>query len=114
MNTTCRTAFRSILAAVALAAVVSIPSAAHAWWRGGWGIGFGFAPFYYPPPVYVAPPVYYPPPAAYPPAAYPQQGPAGPACYAGPYVCPLDKAAPQGSPCSCPTNNNGRAGGQVG
>jgi len=106
---------RGLVAAAALAACVVAPSAAHAWWR----VGFGFVPFYvpFPAPVYVAPPVYYygppPPPVAYEPApAAPAV--ATPACYAGAYVCPLERATPVGSPCSCPTNNNGRIGGRVG
>lgn len=100
---------RAVLAAAALAIVLAVPSAANAWWRGGWGIGIGIAPVVpvYPPPVY-----YYPPPAYYPPPVY-TPAPAGQACYAGPYVCPLDRPSPVGAPCSCPTNN-GRAGGQVG
>jgi hypothetical protein len=105
------------LAAFAVAATLAAPPAAHAWWRGGFGFGFvPFAPYpyatpyYYPPPVVYAPPVYAPPPPGY---ATPPDG-AGPACYAGPYVCPLDVAKPAGAPCSCPTNDNGRAGGRVG
>jgi hypothetical protein len=99
----------ALLAVVALGAVAS-PHAAQAWWRGGFGFGIvPFAPYpyaypyYYPPPVVYAPPVYAAPPAA-----------AAPACYAGPYVCPLAVATPVGAPCSCPTNDTGRAGGRVG
>jgi hypothetical protein len=96
-------------AALALAAVTA-PSAAHAWWRGG--IYFGLPPVvvapspYYYPPAYYAPPAVYAPPPVYAPAA-------GQACYAGPYVCPLEGPAAAGAPCSCPTNN-GRAGGRAG
>ena len=115
---------------LALATLALRPGPAEAWWRGGLFFGFpAVAPFYYaPPPVVYAPPpmVYAPPPAAYgPPAGYypppgqppaqPQQGEgmAGPACHAGAYVCPLDRPAAPGAPCSCPTNT-GRIGGQVG
>ena len=38
-------------------------------------------------------------------------GPAGQACYAGPYVCPLEAPSPVGAPCSCPTNNQTRSYG---
>ena len=92
-----------ILTVAAMFAAFAAPSQAQAWWRGGWGWG---------PPVvivpYVAPPVYY----AAPPVAY-YSRPSGQACYAGPYVCPLDQAGPVGSPCSCPTNGNTRSRGQV-
>ena len=96
-------------AALALAAVTA-PSAAHAWWR--CGVYFDFppvvigpaAPAYYYPPYY--PPPYYAPPPGYAPAA-------GQACYAGPYVCPLESPLAVGAPCSCPTND-GRAGGRAG
>ena len=100
-------AARVLAVVVVFAAAIAMPSAAHAWWRGGFG--FGFVPLYVPPPpVYVPPPVYYgPPPVVYAPP------PAGQACYAGPYVCPLETPSPLGAPCSCPTNT-GRAGGRVG
>jgi hypothetical protein len=116
-----------LLAAGLAFAVLVLPAAAHAWWRGG--VFFGFPPivpyYYVPPPVVYAPPaVVYPPPAYPPPPAYypppaaaqqPQEGAsAAPACRAGAYVCPLEKPAPIGSPCSCPTNSGGRAAGRVG
>ena len=111
MTSNCLGRRRVGLAALGLALAMAVPSAAHAWWRGG-GIGFGFgfmpfAPFYGPPAYYYPPPVYYPPSTYYTPPS------AGQACYAGAYVCPLDVPAPQGAPCSCPTNT-GRAGGRVG
>jgi hypothetical protein len=100
---------RFLLAAGLALAAVAAPSAAHAWWRGG--IYFGFPPvvvapypYYYPAPYY--PPVYYPPPPE-------SAQPAGQACYAGPYVCPLEGPVAAGAPCSCPTNN-GRAAGRAG
>ena len=89
-------------AAVA-AALIAIPNDAQAWWRGGYGVGFGFyAPRVYigPPVVYVPPPVYYAPPPVY----------AARSCYAGPYICPLEHASPVNATCTCPTNN-GRAYG---
>ena len=90
-----------VLVLAALFAAFADP--AQAWYRHGWGWG---------PPVvivpYVAPPVYY---AAPPPVYYSR--PLGQACYAGPYVCPLEQAGPVGSQCSCPTNQNSRSWGQV-
>ena len=108
------------LAVVAMAGlgVTVAPSPAHAWWRGG-GIVIGVNPFplFFPPPVYYPPPGYYPPPpAAYyapPPPGYAQQSAApGQTCYAGPYVCPLERVAPAGVNCSCP-GNYGRVPGVV-
>ena len=97
---------RLLPAAIAIVTLAALPSPAHAWrhWGWGWGPGIIIAP-----PVFIAPPpVYYaPPPSYYAPRA------AGEACYAGPYVCPLERPGPQGAPCSCPTNN-GRAGGRIG
>lgn len=99
------------LATLALLAVGAAPPAAHAWWRGG--VTFGVAPYapyvppyryYYPPPVVYAPPAYY----------YPAPPPAGRACFAGPYTCPLAVASPINAPCSCPSNDGGRAAGRVG
>ncbi|MDJ0388676.1 hypothetical protein QMO56_11185 [Roseomonas sp. E05] len=92
--------------------------------RGGvWiGIGPGYTypppygwspPPYYPPPYYGPPPTYYAVPVVpyYPPPAY---GTAGQACYAGPYMCQLDRPEPVGAPCSCPAKGGGRAWGRVG
>jgi hypothetical protein len=92
---------------------------AQARWYGGWGIGIGIMPppvYIGPPPAYYAPPpAYYGPPPAYyaPPPVYYAPPPAGQACYAGPYVCPLDHPVPAGGPCSCPANQ-GRAWGRAG
>ena len=89
---------------------ILVPHQAEAWWRGGGG------GFYYGPPVFVGPPVIYVPGPVYGPApvyAPPQQyAPAGQACYAGAYVCPLDRPTQSGAPCSCPTNQ-GRAYGRA-
>ena len=98
---------RLLLILAVVLAVTALPQTAHAWRHWGWGPGIylGIAP-----PIILGPPVYY--------AAPPYYGshyarPAGEACYAGPYVCPLDQPGPLGAPCSCPTNG-GRAGGRIG
>jgi len=77
--------------------------------------GFGM-PLYFGPPVYAPPPVYYPPPAYYapppvvyapPPAYAPQYAPqyqTGQSCYAGAYVCPMDRPVTPGSGCYCTVN----------
>src|ERR1700761_6320407 len=60
--------------------------------------GFYPAPYYYPPPpVYYAPPppVVYAPPQTYAPA--PQASGGGQTCYAGAYVCPMDRPTATGS-----------------
>jgi hypothetical protein len=92
-------------AALALAALV-LPSSANAYYFYGprvfVGVPFFAAPVYVPPPVYYAPPPVYAPAPVY----------SGRGCYAGPYVCPLDRPTPVGAGCSCPTNN-GRAYGDA-
>lgn len=102
-----------------LAGAAASPSVAQARVFVGFGFGYpGFyTPFYAPPPVYYAPPVFYPPP---PPVVYapePYTAPSFPAtparCYAGAYVCPLDRAGPVGAPCSCP-GDRGRVTGRIG
>ena len=80
-----------------------VPGPAHAWRHGGWwGPGVFIA---------IPPPIYYTPAPGY--YYAPRPAPAGEACYAGAYVCPLDQPGPRGEPCSCPTNN-GRAWGRIG
>lgn len=97
-------------AAVVLAAGAMLAShPAEAWWRGG-GFFYGPPVFIGPPVVYAPPPVYYAPGPVYGPG--PTYGPAGQACYAGPYVCPLDQPTPAGAQCSCPANQ-GRVYGQA-
>jgi len=91
-----------ILAALAIAGALCAPRSAQAHVR----IGFFVAPpvvvgppaydYYYPVPVYYPPPAYYYPPPAN------ASVPAGYTCYAGPYVCPLDKIHPVNSHCACP------------
>ena len=78
------------------------------------GFGFGFPvfapfvpfyPFYGPQVIVAQSPVIYTQPPPYNPA------PTG-RCYAGAYVCPIQRPATVGSPCSCPTNR-ARAPGRV-
>jgi hypothetical protein len=116
---------RPLLSAAVVAVVVgsvALPSAANAWWRGGFVVGIAPPPVYfgppvvYPPPVVYAPPpvVYAPPGASYvPPPAYAPQGAPSTTCYAGPYVCPLPQPFAPGSTCSCPDNYGRRAYGQA-
>ena len=119
------TATRHIRYCVALLAVVVatlLPVAAQAYWRGG--MFFAFPPvymppppaYYYSPPVYVAPPHYVAPPVySYQAPSYGGYGgppPAAGACYAGPWVCPLDRPTPVGNACSC-TGNGGRSWGRA-
>ena len=86
---------------------------------------FGFGvPLYFGPPVYAPPPVYYPPPPYYyapppvtyaPPPAYspmPTSPASGQSCYAGGYVCPMDRPVSPGSGCYC-TVNGGRVWGRA-
>jgi hypothetical protein len=110
------------LVLLAVAAAMLLPAAAQAYWRGG--VFFAFPPIYVaPPPAYYYPPpaYYYPPPPAYgaPPSAYAappdtSSGPPAPAqaCYAGPWVCSLDRATASGDSCSCAANG-GRVWGRA-
>nr|WP_294551407.1 hypothetical protein [uncultured Rhodopila sp.] len=79
----------------------------------GYGPGFYPAPFYYPPPVYYAPPpvFYTPPPQVFAPGPAAQPG-GGQACYAGPYVCPMDRPVAPGSTCYCLGNGGQRVWGR--
>jgi hypothetical protein len=79
-----------------------------------YGPGFYPPPYYYPPP----PPVYYapPPPVIYaPPPVYspPLSGTGGQACYAGAYVCPMDRPVATGGSCYCPGNGGQRVWGRA-
>ena len=96
-----------VITMAVIAVVLAIPSAAHAFWRGG--VFIGFAPFVVGPPVYYGPPIYYPPPVVYQPAQ-----PPGRSCYAGAYVCPLALPGPVGGPCSCPADRGNWAAGSIG
>ncbi|HWL80897.1 MAG TPA: hypothetical protein VNR89_08090 [Roseomonas sp.] len=95
--------------------------------RGGiwFGFGGGYAyppPYGWPRPYYPRPypyyygPPYYGPPSYYvvPPVPYSRPPPYGWACYAGPYVCRLDRPVPLGAPCSCPAGGGTQAWGRVG
>ena len=121
------TARRILLAAALAASPLLLSPSAEA--RGGVFLGFGVgvpvypAYPYYPPGYY--PPAYYPPTVypAYPgyaapypvaPPAYVAPRPAGQACYAGAYVCPMDRPVAAGDACSCPAQGGQRAWGRVG
>jgi hypothetical protein len=76
---------------------------------------------YNPPQAYEEPPDYgsqYPPPLSNQPQAYqtpPNYGSpsTGQSCQAGGYVCPLERPAPAGAACSCPSNRGGRVWGHT-
>jgi len=115
---------RRAIAAVALcAAMVGFAgSPAQARVFIGVGIPFpGFYPGYYPPPYYYPPPAYYPPPPvvyAPPQQTYSQMpSPApsggGQACYAGPYVCPMDRPVATGGSCYCLGNGGQKVWGRA-
>jgi len=118
MTTTRFARFR--LALLAAAAAMLLPAAAQAYWRGG--VFFAVPPFYvapppayyYPPPAYYYPPAYAAPSPAYAAPADTGSGPPAPggACYAGQWVCPLDRATPSGDSCSCPASG-GRIWGRA-
>ncbi|MBV9755721.1 MAG: hypothetical protein JO047_01580 [Alphaproteobacteria bacterium] len=109
----------------------------------GYPYPYPYPPPVYAPPIYPAPPADGPPPGyeqgpkAYQslpageqprpgyepaPAGAPQPAPAkreqagtpGYSCFAGAYVCPLDRSLPVGTRCSCPSNRGGRVAGQAG
>jgi hypothetical protein len=115
---------RTIVTVTLCAAMVGLAgSPAHARVFVGIGIPFygpGFyGPGYYPPPAYYPPPpVYYPPPPAYyaPPQTY-SQAPApaggGQSCYAGAYVCPMDRPVAPGGSCYCLGNGGAKVWGNA-
>lgn len=84
------------------------PSTAQARVFVGFGMPLYFGPLVYaPPPVYYPPPTYYapPPPVVYaPPSAYAPQYQSGQSCYAGAYVCPMDRPVTPDSGCYCTVN----------
>ncbi len=94
------------MAVFVLAGILAIPSAAHAFWRGG--VFIGVPPVVVGPPAYYVPPVYYAPPVTYVPAAR------GRSCYAGAYVCPMAVVRPVGEGCSCPAEGGRRVFGTIG
>jgi hypothetical protein len=111
---------RATVAMVLCAAVAGLTAnPAHARVFVGIGIPF-YGPGYYPPPVYYPPPpVYYapPPPVVYapPPQTY-SQAPApygGQTCYAGAYVCPMDRPVAPGGSCYCLGNGAQRVWGRA-
>ena len=63
------------------------------------------------------PTFYYSPPQTYyqpPPQGYSQaQGGGGQSCYAGAYVCPMDRPVATGANCYCPGNNGQRVPGRA-
>jgi hypothetical protein len=83
--------------------------------------GFGF-PLYYPPQVYYPPAAYYPPPMIYappPPVTYTPPSTYAPpsrsqSCYAGAYICPMERPTASGNACYCPGNNGERVWGRAG
>jgi hypothetical protein len=93
-------------AVIVAALILALPTASHAFWRGGVFIGV--------PPVVVGPPIYYPPPVYYVPPVLYGPAPPGQSCYAGAYICPLTAPAAVGEPCSCRANNGGRVSGRAG
>jgi hypothetical protein len=88
------------------------------------GPGFYPPPYYYPPPVYYPPPppvvyapppqVYAPPPQVYapPPQVYAPQR-SGQTCYAGAYVCPMDRPVAAGGSCYCLGNGGEHVWGRA-
>ncbi|MEA2729624.1 MAG: hypothetical protein QOF70_4099 [Acetobacteraceae bacterium] len=114
---------RTTVAAVVCAAMVGLVSGpAQARVFVGIGIPF-YGPGFYPPPVYYPPPpVYYaPPPPVYyappPQQEYYSQAPAsgggGQMCYAGAYVCPMDRPVSAGASCYCLGNGGQRVWGRA-
>jgi hypothetical protein len=110
---------QTVAAVVLCAAMVGLagtPAQARVWIGFGvpfYGPGFYPAPYYYPPPVYYPPP---PPPVYAPPQTY-SQAPApaggGQMCYAGAYVCPMDRPVAPGASCYCPGNSGQRVWGRA-
>lgn len=109
-------------AAVAVALCVAMvglagssPAQARVWIGIGvpfYGPGWYPAPYYYPPPpAYYPPPVYAPPPQTYSQAPPPAGG--GQACYAGPYVCPMDRPVATGAGCYCLGNGGQKVWGRA-
>jgi hypothetical protein len=89
----------------------------YGWWGPGVAFGLGLgaiaaAPYYYyPPPYYYSPPpVIYAPPQTYSPAPV---GGGGQSCYAGAYVCPMDRPVATGAGCYCLGNGGQRVLGRA-
>ena len=121
MITTSLSILRRATVAVALCAAMMGLAGSPAQARVFIGLGVPFygpgyyppAPYYYPPP-----PVYYaPPPTVYAPPQpqYYSQTPsgAGQTCYAGPYVCPMDRPTVTGAGCYCIGSGGARVWGRA-
>jgi hypothetical protein len=113
-----RTVATLALCAASLA-LASSPASARVFVGFGFGVPLGYPGWgWYPPPVYYPPPpVYYAPPAVYsPPQTYSQApAPTGQqSCYAGPYVCPMDRPVASGTSCYCVGNGGQRIWGRAG
>jgi hypothetical protein len=80
-----------------------------------YGPGYYPPPAYYPPPpaYYPPPPVVYAPPQTYSPPPPPMASGAGQACYAGPYVCPMDRPIETGGGCYCLGNGGQKVWGRA-
>jgi hypothetical protein len=112
-------AVRYSIALLVVAVATLLPVGAQAYWRGG--VFFSFPPvylppppvyYYPPPPAYVVPPPYVAPPTTYQVPTYNGPPAAAAACYAGPWVCPLDRPTPVGNSCYC-IANGGRTYGRA-
>ena len=81
---------------------------------GFYGPGYYPSPYYYPPPAYYPPPppVVYSPPQAYAPQLHRHTG-AGQMCYAGAYVCPMDRPVAAGGGCYCLGNGGQHVWGRA-
>jgi hypothetical protein len=82
---------------------------------GGYGYGYG-PPYGYSP--YLPPPIYYPPPPVYyaPPPVYytpPRPVNGSQTCYAGPYVCPMERPVASGAGCYCSGNYGQKVWGRA-
>jgi hypothetical protein len=116
---------RRIAAAFALCAAILGLASASAQARVFVGVGLGvplfYGPGYYPPPIYyppppvyyAPPPVYYAPPPIYVPGPATAQAGRGQSCYAGPYVCPMDRSVATGASCYCLGNAGQRVWGRA-
>ncbi len=105
--------------ATALGLAIGAPATAEARVFVGIGLPFYYGPayipppVYYPPPYYVPPPVVYAPPQSYAPAPAAEPSGSGQTCYAGQYVCPMDRPVPSGSGCYCLGNGGQRVNGHA-
>ncbi|WP_428484856.1 hypothetical protein [Rhodopila sp.] len=116
-----RSATIALAACAVIGAFATVPSPAQARVFVGFGFGFpGFygpaylpPPIYYPPPYYAAPPVVYTPPQVYTPGPAVSPGGGGQTCYAGAYVCPMERPVPSGAACYCLGNGGQRVTGRA-